>query len=357
MSLPFGRKKGSSWRWVILVEIVSIYPWKGCFLRVNTSLAALRVYSPEPDAILNDFTFQKKSSYACQGLIHNLWYLVVYVILNAWFWDSKPPRASGNHYLESGTAFDEMKLVVILNRLVSRYSLSLYIYDLYRCACWSPPLLGSWIFLFPVCGFQTLNTVWYWKDSSLTFSSSQHHVCIDCMIWATCDPWVSGLDVTWKEEAWINVPKVCREVWKEIVCDTYLWLFVLRAASTLAWGTGRWKTLSSFLGGIHVLRLSRLGRIEFLGLLLDGITSASVTVPHDVWPRKALMSLMRSPRQAKPNANWGFDSLGPSMLKSLSSSGVRYSLWPDFGLGDCVSLQLIGFASQLASLDCLVGIL
>ena len=130
--------------------------------------------------------------------------------------------------------------------------------------------------------------------------------------------------------AWINVPKVCREVWKEIVfvIPTFL-AILLRAASTLAWA-GRWKTLSSFLGGIHDSAVEQIGTALSSLVFFWTITSvfvASFLMMFD--HRKALMSLMRSPvRQAKPNANWV--SLTPLVssdaMKSLSSSGVRYSL-------------------------------
>ena len=103
----------------------------------------------------------------------------------------------------------------------------------------------------------------------------------------------------------------------------------LRAASTLAWA-GRWKTLSSFLGGIHASAVEQIGTALSSLVFFWTITSVFVTSFLMMFDhRKALMSLMRSPvRQAKPNANWV--SLTPLVssdaMKSLSSSGVRYSL-------------------------------
>ena len=59
-----------------------------------------------------------------------------------------PLKVAETTTLNQGTAFDEMKLVVILNRLVSRYSLSCISMTLRGCVLVAAVRLVRGIFLF-----------------------------------------------------------------------------------------------------------------------------------------------------------------------------------------------------------------
>ena len=146
---------------------------------------------------------------------------------------------------------------------------------------------------------------------------------------------VSMLPVT----ACTKIPNVCRAQWKEIFFSMPTFLAILlRAASTLALA-GRWNTKSSLpLGGIHDKAVLPIGTALRALVFFWTITSVFVSLfllmsLH----RRALMSLIRSPvRQAKPKALCA--SATPGLLSSeamnlFSSSGVRYCLCDDFGLG------------------------
>ena len=145
--------------------------------------------------------------------------------------------------------------------------------------------------------------------------------------------------------ACIRVPKVCLEVWKDIVLliPTFL-AILLRAASTLAWA-GRWKTLLSLpRSGIHAIAVEQMGTA--LRALVFFWKMTSVFVPSFLWMSdhlNALMSLMRSPvRQANPKASCVSRTpfVSSDVMKVFSSSGVRNCLWLSLGVAKVSDLSI-----------------
>ena len=132
--------------------------------------------------------------------------------------------------------------------------------------------------------------------------------------------------------AWTRVPKVCREVWKEIVFFRPTFLAIrLMAASTLALA-GRWKTFMSLpCSGNHSIAFEQIGTALSAWVFFWAITSLAESPSLMMSPhRSALMSLIRRPvRQAKPKALCASATPGlvsTDDMNSFSSSGVRNCL-------------------------------